>query len=116
VILRAADTELTETVACLPGRPPELPGAAHDEATGHRFTAEVLRLDRAELTDRVAGLRRELAGDPYALVGVFGADPDAVTALAVRPDCPAGTAGWRTWHAYPQTGELVLTETVVNLR
>ena len=31
-------------------------------------------------------------------------------------DPPAGGLGWRTWHAYPQTNELVLTETVVALR
>ncbi|GGM02245.1 MULTISPECIES: DUF2617 family protein [Micromonospora] len=116
VLLRTAGTELSETVACLPGRPPELPDAAYDEAAGHRFTASVLRLAPAELSARVAELRAELADDPYALVGVFGGDVDAVTALSVRRDPPAGAAGWRTWHAYPQTGELVLTETVVALR
>ncbi|KXK59242.1 hypothetical protein AWW66_25385 [Micromonospora rosaria] len=116
VLLRAPGTELTETVACLPGRPPELPPVAYDETAGHRFTASVLRLAPAELTHRVAGLRAELADDRYALVGVFGGDVNAVTALHVRPDPPDGAVGWRTWHAYPQTGELVLTETVVTLR
>ncbi|MCM0675346.1 DUF2617 family protein [Micromonospora phytophila] len=116
VILRAPGTTLTETVACLPGRPPELPGTVHDEANGYRFTATVLRPDGTGLIDRVAALRADLADDPYALVGVFPGDVDAVTALSVRPDPPGGSLGWRTWHAYPQTNELVLTETVVALR
>ncbi|MER7460340.1 DUF2617 family protein [Micromonospora sp. NPDC126480] len=116
VVLRAPGTALTETVACLPGRRPDLPGAVHDEHTGYRFTATVLRPEGGGLRDRVATLRADLADDPYALVGVFPGDVDAVTALSVRPDPPDGALGWRTWHAYPQTNELVLTETVVALR
>ncbi|MGC4860078.1 DUF2617 family protein [Micromonospora sp. DT41] len=107
---------LTETVACLPGRPPHLPGTLHDEAGGYRFSATVLRPAAGELHARITALRADLAVDPYALVGVFPGDPDAVTALAVRTDPPDGSVGWRTWHAYPQTNELVLTETVVALR
>ncbi|GGR67626.1 hypothetical protein GCM10010169_09120 [Micromonospora fulviviridis] len=107
--------DLTETVACLPGRPPHLPDALHDETAGYRFTATVLRPAGDGLRTRVAALRAELADDPYALIGVFPGDEDAVTALAVRPAPPAGSVAWRTWHAYPQTNELVLTETVVKL-
>lgn len=116
VVLRAPGRALTETVACLPGRPPALPDAMHDENAGYRFTASVLRPDGSGLADRVAALLADLADDPYALVGVFPGDVDAVTALAVRPDPPDGELAWRTWHAYPQTNELVLTETVVALR
>lgn len=116
VVLRAPGAALTETVACLPGRRPDLPGTVHDERTGYRFTATVLRPEDGGLRDRVAALRADLADDPYALVGVFPGDVDAVTALSVRPDPPGGALGWRTWHAYPQTNELVLTETVVALR
>lgn len=104
---------LTETVACLPGRRPHLPGTLHDVTAGYRFTATVLRPASDGLRARVAALRAELAGNPYALVGVFPGDEDAVTALAVTPDPPDGAVAWRTWHAYPQTNELVLTETVV---
>lgn len=107
--------ELVETVACLPGRPPHLPEALYDENAGYRFTATVLRPAGDGLRTRVAVLRADLADDPYALVGVFPGDADAVTALAVRPDPPGGSVAWRTWHAYPQTNELVLTETVVAL-
>jgi hypothetical protein len=107
--------DLTETVACLPGGPPHLPATLHDENTGYRFTATVLRPTGDGLRSRVAALRADLADDPYALVGVFPGDVDAVTALAVNPDPPAGSVAWRTWHVYPQTNELVLTETVVEL-
>ncbi|MEV6374040.1 DUF2617 family protein [Micromonospora musae] len=116
VALRAGDVVLAETVACLPGRPPELPATVLDEAAGYRFAATVLRPPAAGLRDRVAALRAELADDALALVGVFPGDADAVTALAVRPEPGGGAVAWRTWHAYPQTNELVLTETVVTLR
>ncbi len=107
--------ELTETVACLPGRAPHLPDILHDENAGYRFTATVLRPAGDGLRTRVAALRAELADDPYALVGIFPGDVNAVTALSVRPFPPDGSVAWRTWHAYPQTNELVLTETVVAL-
>jgi hypothetical protein len=106
---------LTETVACLPGRRPDLPATVHQPESGYTFTANVLRPQAGGLSSRVAALRAELADDPYALVGVFPGDPDAVTALAVVPNPAPGTVRWRTWHAYPQTNELVLTETVVTL-
>ncbi|WDZ86138.1 DUF2617 family protein [Micromonospora cathayae] len=109
----AGPVPFTETVACLPGRRPDLPATVHEPASGYTFTATVLRPEPGGLSSRVARLRADLADDPYALVGVFPGDPDAVTALAVAPDPTAGAVRWRTWHAYPQTNELVLTETVV---
>lgn len=116
VVLRSSTTRLTETVACLPGQRPALPAVAHHDTADYRFTATVLRPGRVELSTRVGRLRADLADDPFALVGVFPGDPDAVTALSVRPAGNAGELGWRTWHAYPQTNELVLTETAVTLR
>lgn len=99
-----------ETVACLPGQPASLPTAVSDG--GYRFTASVRRLDPAGMSREVARLRAGLAGDPYALIGVFPGGPDAVTGL--RAEFEAGVVGWRTWHAYPQTGELVCTRTTVS--
>ncbi|AVT28536.1 DUF2617 domain-containing protein [Plantactinospora sp. BC1] len=118
VVLEGPAGNLIETVACLPGRRPELPATLADPATGYRFTARVRRLAAAEMSARAARLRRDLADDPYALVGVFPGGPDAITALRVaRRADPGGDGtggiGWRTWHAYPQSGELVETETVV---
>ncbi|MFC0527545.1 DUF2617 family protein [Phytohabitans kaempferiae] len=97
VVWTAADgTRLVETVACLPGHDAHLPSTVDDQ--GYAFTSTVEALEAAPLW-------RELADDPRALVGVFPGDPDAVTALR------AVDGGWRTWHAYPQTGELVTTRT-----
>ncbi|MDQ7903828.1 DUF2617 family protein [Phytohabitans sp. ZYX-F-186] len=85
-----------ETVACLPGRDPHLPSAM--DSPGYRFESTVGQLPAEPLW-------RELAADPRALVGVFPGDPNAVTALRAQE------RGWCTWHAYPQTGELVTTRT-----
>ena len=104
---------LTETVACLPGRPPHLPDALHDETTGYRFMAAVLRPDGDGLRTRVAALRAAHAAGPYARVGVVPRAQDAVPPRSRRPPPPDGVLAWRTWHVYPQTNELVLTETVV---
>ena len=43
---------------------------------------------------------------PDLLVGVFGEDPDALTALEVTGTAPLT---WRTVHTYPQYGEVVAT-------
>ncbi|MFX0593148.1 DUF2617 family protein [Melissospora conviva] len=114
VLLRAGDRRISETVACLPGRTPQLPEQAGGHDGRYAFRAEVFRLDRAGLGARIAELRSTLDDDPYALVGVFPGDPDAVTALRLAP-VDDGAVRWQTWHAYPQTGELVTTSTTVNL-
>ncbi|MFY1637948.1 DUF2617 family protein [Solwaraspora sp. WMMB335] len=112
-VLRTPVADWVETVACLPGRPRDLPPAL-DTGAGYRFAARVHRLGSAALADRVASLRRRLTDHPRALIGVFAGGPDAVTALHAR--FGAGWVGWRTWHSYPQTAELVETETVVTVR
>lgn len=104
--------DLSETVACLPGRRPDLPGAVADER--YRFSADVRVLSAAEMSAEVGRLRAELSGHPHGLVGQFPGSPDAITALLAYRD-GAGAVGWRTWHAYPQTGELVETSTSVRL-
>jgi len=116
VVLDAPGRKVVETVACLPGRPGDLPSIIDDSA-GYRFTAQVLRLDPAAMTERVSRLRRDFAADPYALVGVFPGSADAVTALQAGPAAGPGqlVVGWRTWHFYPETAELVETETEVVL-
>jgi hypothetical protein len=90
--------DLVETVACMPGVPGALPHA-HAEGA-YRFTATVTPLDAG-----AAAIAQAVAADPRGLLGVFAGD--AFTALRVAPH--GAGARWETWHAYPQSGELVHT-------
>lgn len=103
----------SETVACLPDRTGALPAREESVAGGLRisFEAHCHRFDADTLAARVTGIVRDCETDEHALVGEFPGSPLAVTALrAWQVD---GGAAWRTWHAYPQAGELVETLSVV---
>ncbi len=104
----------SETVACLPDRAGTLPSREETVGNGLRvwFAAHTLRLDEVSLADRVAGIVRDCTADERALVGEFPGSPMAVTAL--RAWAEKDGAAWRTWHAYPQAGELVETRSVVS--
>jgi hypothetical protein len=52
-----------------------------------------------------------LARDPDALVGVFPGLPNAFTGIRCR--AIGAVLSWETWHAYPQTGELVRTKSAL---
>lgn len=106
----------SETVACLAGHDGALPESdeARDGALHSRFVSRCRRLAAAEFAVRVCALRWRCERRPDALVGTFPGAPLAVTALLAR--ATADGAGWRTWHAYPQTGELVETRSVVGAR
>jgi hypothetical protein len=109
VVARGEDVWLTETVACVPGRQGALPARA-DAAVGglrHRFTSTIETLDGPALAARAAAIRARAEADRRALAGVFPGAPGALTAIVLEDD------GWQTWHAYPQTGELVTTRTAV---
>ncbi|WP_018353596.1 DUF2617 family protein [Longispora albida] len=95
---------LVETVACLPGDPAPLPGRFAEGR--YTFASEVRALDPARLG--------RLKTRPGALVGIFPGSPDALTALAA--EASGGLLRWRTWHAYPQSGELAVTSTTVELQ
>lgn len=90
--------DLVETVACVPGVPGDLPPSL--AAGRYRFTASVSPLDA-----RAAAIAAAVGEDPCGLVGVFAGD--AFTALRATP--LRDGVQWETWHAYPQTGELVHT-------
>lgn len=115
-VLDLDDTRLVETVACLPGRRPELPPGVTDESVGYGFTARVSRPAPESFATQVARLQQEYADDPYALIGVFPGSSDAVTALRTWFPASGAWIAWHTVHAYPQTGELVETETMVSMR
>jgi len=105
----------SETVACLPEQSVPLPSRQEVVVGGLRvrFAAQTLRLSGIGLTDRVSGIIRDCATDAHAIVGEFPGSPLAITAVLAWAE-QDGMA-WRTWHAYPQAGELVETRTVVRL-
>lgn len=101
----------SETVACdLPGAEP-LPTTArseHPHSGSYEFSSQVQLLDADALVAAVDELERDLDGRDDILVGRFPGVPHATTALAVDV-LTRRLLAWRTWHAYPQTGELVTT-------
>jgi hypothetical protein len=105
-----------ETVACDPGGRSSgraLPSVArrrHGELT-QTFTSRVRPLSAAALTSLATRLTAVLRDDPVGLVAVFPGSPAALTALRVHTG--GGCVGWRTWHLYPGTGELVSTDGAV---
>jgi len=103
--------DLSETVACLPGVRRALPSAM-EGGGGYRFEAATERLSDKDFEARVADLRALVGAADTGLLGVFPGGPLAVTAMLAEP-ATGGGIGWRTWHAYPQTGELVRTATVL---
>lgn len=111
--LVVGDAVTTETVACttLAGQP--LPASAERlVAVGrYRFRSATARLGHDGVRREVATVADFLADRADAIVARFPGDSDAVTALAATPR--RGGIGWRTWHAYPERGELVVTATEV---
>lgn len=104
---------IRETVACLAGVRGPLPQAVGHDADGwsYRFSATVSRTDPIEFRQQVKELRDRFADLPNALGGVFPGSPDAMTVLSADSDGTHVT--WSTWHTYPQTGEVVMTQTVL---
>ncbi|GLU47864.1 DUF2617 family protein [Nocardiopsis ansamitocini] len=116
VLLERGDVRLVETVACLPGLPADLPATATPAVRGvarHDFASSVLHLTPDDFTCAVARIREHLAGRPDALLAVFPGHPLAVTALLALEAGPV--VHWCSWHAYPQTGELVRTSSTTVL-
>jgi hypothetical protein len=114
-VLVGGGVPLSETVACMPGAAGALP--EQRTAGAYRFAARVERLTAAAYAQRAAGLLERASGDPLMLAGLFAdaptadAPPPAFTAIAARPLDDA--IAWTTWHGYPQSGELVITQSRV---
>lgn len=100
-----------ELVACRPGAVPgDLPPAVGRDLGGlaYRFTSAVRTVDAGTMAEEAERLvEGPAAADLRRLVGAFPGDPHALTAIHATDD------GWRTWHLYPQTGEIVTTRTVL---
>lgn len=101
--------ELCETVACLPDITTALPESF--QADGYLFSSRVVECAPDALADMLGQIEAEVeshagAGLP-ALLGRFPGNALAVTAVTAELDDAALT--WRTWHTYPQAGEVVVT-------
>lgn len=112
VVVTAPGFALSETVRCAPeagGEERRLPAAraVRRDERAYAFAAALLPL--AEFAD--GALVAAVAADPQGLVGEFPGRPGAFTALRAAAVDEPGVTGvrWETWHAYPQTGELVRT-------
>jgi hypothetical protein len=116
VLLEARQGKCSETVACIPGSSTPLPlGVA--ERVGHwqyEFAACVETLSQGQFAGRAQELIALVSDHPHGLAGVFPGSPHAFTALLAQRH--EGHVHWRTWHAYPQEGQLVATRTRVGGR
>lgn len=116
VLLEEPNGTCSETVACIPGSSTPLPlGVA--ERVGeweYEFAARVETLSHGSFAGRAQELLALVSDHPHGLAGVFPGNPHAFTALLAQHH--EGQVHWRTWHAYPQDGQLVATRTRVGVR
>lgn len=118
VLLEQAEGACSETVACMRGSGTPLPlGVAERLGEGrweYEFAARVETLSPGQFAGRAQELLALVAEHPHGLAGVFPGSPHAFTALLAQHH--EGQVHWRTWHAYPQEGQLVTTRTRVGVR
>ncbi|MEW2632938.1 DUF2617 family protein [Streptomyces sp. NPDC048389] len=106
-----------ETVACLPGVEGGLPDSAQQEFGdwSYHFSARVEHFTAARFSEQVALIRsRSDASPETGLYGAFPGSAEAVTALTVERH--GDGLGWRTWHTYPQSRQIVATHTRLEAR
>ncbi|CAL9480964.1 hypothetical protein SUDANB58_03055 [Streptomyces sp. enrichment culture] len=116
VLLEEERGSCSETVACIPGSSTPLPlGVAKRVGDWeYEFAARVEKLPPGPFAGRAQELLALVADHPHGLAGVFPGNPHAFTALLAQRR--EGQVCWRTWHAYPQDGQLVTTRTRVGVR
>ncbi|MFD4760718.1 DUF2617 family protein [Streptomyces sp. NPDC058439] len=116
VLLEEDRGTCSETVACIPGSSTPLPlGVAKRLGEWeYEFAARVETLSAGSFAGRAQELLALVADHPHGLAGTFPGSPHAFTAmLGQRTE---DQVRWRTWHAYPQEGQLVVTRTRVGVR
>lgn len=116
VLLEEERGSCSETVACIPGSSTPLPLGVSKRLGDweYEFAARVETLGAGSFAGRAQELLALVADHPHGLAGTFPGSPHAFTAmLAQRTE---GQVRWRTWHAYPQEGRLVVTRTRVGVR
>ncbi|HEX2143968.1 MAG TPA: DUF2617 family protein [Glycomyces sp.] len=114
-VVATPDGLISETLAYRSDLGPDLPEAFSQRVGSwrHRYECAVETLTIARLREQVRALRDRAmmrTTEPDLLVGVFGEDSDALTALEVTGTAPLS---WRTVHTYPQHGEIVTTRSTV---
>lgn len=114
VLSRPGHVDLIETVACVPDVETVLPSPGLSSTVAgsltYDLTTAVDELSAEALRDRIDQLLADLRGRPGALSASFPGNSYAVTALHAQFG-PGGEVRWSTWHAYPQHGQLVRTQT-----
>ncbi|MFJ4873567.1 DUF2617 family protein [Streptomyces sp. NPDC088757] len=116
VLLEEDGRTCSETVACMPGSSTPLPLGVSKRVGGweYEFAARVETLSDGSFAGRAQELLALVADHPHGLAGTFPGSPYAFTALLAQRH--EGQVRWRTWHAYPQEGQLVVTRTRVGAR
>ncbi|MDG4864239.1 DUF2617 family protein [Streptomyces sp. T-3] len=116
VLLEQEQGTCSETVACIPGSSTPLPlGVAKRVGDWeYEFAARVETLSQGSFAGRAQELLALVSDHPNGLAGVFPGSPHAFTAMLVQRH--EGQVHWRTWHAYPQEGQLVATRTRVGVK
>ncbi|MFH8578979.1 DUF2617 family protein [Streptomyces zaomyceticus] len=116
VLLEEEGRSCSETVACMSGSSTPLPLGVSKRVGEweYEFAARVETLSHGSFAGRAQELLALVADHPNGLAGTFPGSPHAFTAmLAQRHE---GQVRWRTWHAYPQEGQLVVTRTRIGAR
>ncbi|MFE2011798.1 DUF2617 family protein [Streptomyces sp. NPDC059491] len=116
ILLEEDGRSCSETVACMPGSSTPLPLGVSKRVGEweYEFAARVETLSQGSFAGRAQELLALVADHPHGLAGTFPGSPHAFTAmLAQRHE---GQVRWRTWHAYPQEGQLVVTRTRIGAR
>lgn len=116
VLLEEEQGCCSETVACIPGSSTRSRWASPNaSAPGSTSSRPASRCSRPASSRAVP--RNSWPSSPSirtASCGVFPGSPHAFTALLAHRG--EGQVHWRTWHAYPQDGQLVATRTRVGMR
>ncbi|MCS0638695.1 DUF2617 family protein [Streptomyces sp. LP05-1] len=115
VLLEEGGGRCSETVACMPGSSTPLPLGVAKQVGGweYEFAARVESLSEGSFAGRAQELLALVADHPHGLAGTFPGSPHAFTAMLAQRR--GRQVRWRTWHAYPQEGQLVVTRTSIGV-